>query len=82
MTFTLDIKTPEEIEARRQKQRAVEVRGQRDRLLAECDHIAIRASERKQEVPRSWCYYRQALRNIPEQPGFPDHVKWPQRPGD
>ena len=80
MTFTLDIRTAKEIEARRQKQWAAEVRGQRDWLLSESDHIAIRASEKKQEVPRHWYDYRQALRDVPSQPDFPDHVEWPEKP--
>ena len=27
-----------------------------------------------------WAVYRQALRDIPEQPGFPWDVEWPTKP--
>ncbi|MCL1889880.1 MAG: phage tail assembly chaperone [Desulfovibrionaceae bacterium] len=30
-------------------------------------------------APRS--HYRQALREVPEQEGFPDDVVWPEKPG-
>ncbi|WP_131910980.1 phage tail assembly chaperone [Celerinatantimonas diazotrophica] len=29
-----------------------------------------------------WQQYRVALRNIPEQDGFPFEVTWPQQPGE
>lgn len=29
---------------------------------------------------QAWATYRQELRDIPSQPGFPTDVKWPKRP--
>jgi len=31
-------------------------------------------------VPTEWQTYRQALRDLPEQEGFPQEVVWPQIP--
>ena len=30
----------------------------------------------------SWATYRKNLRDLPEQPGFPFHIEWPQKPED
>lgn len=30
----------------------------------------------------SWAVYRQKLRDIPAQPGFPFDVKWPEKPAE
>ena len=29
-----------------------------------------------------WAIYRKSLRDLPEQPGFPFHIEWPQKPED
>ena len=34
------------------------------------------------ETRSAWCTYRQALRDITEQPGFPLDVQWPQKPSN
>jgi len=31
-------------------------------------------------VTGPWARYRQALRNVPQQPGFPARVEWPEKP--
>jgi len=31
-------------------------------------------------VPTEWQTYRQALRDITEQTGFPENIEWPQEP--
>lgn len=61
-----------------QKKKAV--RGQRDRLLDESDWVVIRATETGQPVPERMAIYRQSLRDIPEQEGFPYDVEWPTKP--
>lgn len=60
--------------------KAVEVRAERSRRLRGSDwtHIAdapISAAQRAQ-----WAAYRQALRDLPSAPGFPDAITWPQEP--
>ena len=47
------------------------VRAERARLLAETDWLVTRAIERSEPIPAAWQEYRQALRDIPQQPGFP-----------
>lgn len=34
----------------------------------------------KSAVSGDWAKYRQALRDIPDQPGFPFKVEWPEKP--
>jgi len=57
-----------------------EVRQERDQLLAETDWIVIRSQELGEPIPTEWQTYRQALRDITEQSGFPDNVEWPLSP--
>ena len=55
---------------------ALDVRNQRDILLAETDWMAL------SDVTMSdaWTTYRQALRDVPAQSGFPASVNWPTKP--
>lgn len=55
-------------------------RGWRDAELADTDWLVTRATETQQPVEQVWLDYRQALRDIPEQPGFPTNVTRPVRP--
>ena len=59
---------------------ATSVRAQRDRLLAETDWIVIMHTERGTNIPAEWELYRQALRDITGQAGFPHQVEWPVKP--
>lgn len=66
----------EEIEARSQA-KAVEIRTERNRLISGCDWTQL------PDAPvdaANWKLYRQALRDIPEQQGFPWNVNWPLAP--
>lgn len=56
------------------------VRATRDRLIAETDWIVIKNLELNQNVPGVWEVYRQNLRDVPEQAGFPHNVNWPAKP--
>ena len=58
------------------KQRADGVRIRRDNLIKESDWRAV--SDR--ELEPEWKEYRQALRDISKQEGFPHDVKWPTDP--
>jgi len=51
-------------------------RNQRNRLLAETDWMALSDNTMTPE----WASYRQALRDITEQTGFPYSVVWPTKP--
>ena len=56
------------------------VRVLRDRRLAETDWVTLRAQEHGTPVPPEWLTYRQALRDITEQPD-PFSIVWPAAPG-
>jgi len=62
------------------EQPAKEARAKRDRLLADSDWVTIRATDTGTPVPTEWQTYRQALRDITEQTGFPENIDWPQEP--
>ena len=62
------------------EQPAKEARAKRDRLLTESDWVTIRATDTGDPVPTEWQTYRQALRDITEQTGFPEEIEWPQEP--
>lgn len=55
----------------------VVVRFQRNQLLSESDWTQVADAPVDQAV---WATYRQALRNVPQQAGFPDNVTWPTKP--
>jgi len=55
---------------------ADQVRTERDQLLAETDWWAT--SDRTMSAAETT--YRQALRDVPAQSGFPTNVTWPQEP--
>lgn len=56
------------------------VRAERDRLLLECDWVVIKNTEKGTNIPLEWEVYRQALRDIPDQEGFPYDIEWPTKP--
>lgn len=62
--------------ARKNEEAATAVRTQRDKLLAECDWMGM------SDVTMStkWATYRQALRDVPAQEGFPHSVVFPVKP--
>jgi hypothetical protein len=66
--------------AQKDTEQAKSVRAGRDTLLAECDWVAIKAFETGTPVSAQWSTYRQALRDITTQAGFPWTVEWPVQP--
>ncbi len=59
---------------------AAQVRADRDRRLAACDWVTLRAIESGEQLGAEWIAYRSALRDITKQDGFPDRVEWPELP--
>ena len=57
---------------------AANVRSQRDAKLAECDWT--QADDSPLKAASAWTTYRQALRDVPTQGGFPHTVTWPTKP--
>ncbi len=66
--------------ARRNEEAATAVRAERDKLLASCDWMAIKAFEAGSAVSAEWATYRQALRDVTDQAGFPNDITWPEKP--
>ena len=56
---------------------ALEVCTERDRLLASSDWTQVADAPVDQAA---WAAYRQELRDLPDQSGFPEKVIWPIRP--
>lgn len=56
--------------------RAAAARTQRDARLADTDYLALSDSTLTDEMRT----YRQALRDVPAQSGFPDNITWPTKP--
>ena len=52
------------------------VRNQRDKLIANTDWMALSDST----LTPAWAAYRQALRDVTSQAGFPHTVDWPKEP--
>ncbi|MBM3492425.1 MAG: hypothetical protein FJX68_18700 [Alphaproteobacteria bacterium] len=58
-------------------QQADGVRADRNKRLAECDWTQLADAPVDREA---WATYRQALRDVPAQAGFPWAVEWPEKP--
>lgn len=62
--------------------RAKAAREKRDRLLAETDFLLMPDYPISEEALAALKAYRQALRDVPEQAGFPNTIEWPETPGE
>lgn len=65
------------------------LRSRRDALMSECDWLmqrhrdevdAATATALTDAQYKAWLVYRQALRDLPAQSGFPQTVSWPIKP--
>ncbi len=54
---------------------ATQVRARRDELLAASDTMAL-----ADRITDEWRTYRQSLRDVPLQSGFPSSITWPTEP--
>lgn len=63
--------------ARKDEEQAKSVRDQRNRLLADCDWTQLADAPVDSSA---WAFYRQELRDIPEQANFPWDIIWPDEP--
>ena len=71
-----DLRTEAERQADAVAAQAASVRQRRDALLAETDWAALTDNTLSPELAA----YRRALRDVPEQAGFPETINWPSRP--
>lgn len=59
---------------------AGEVRAERNRRLASCDWTQLADSPLDLDGKGAWQLYRETLRMVPQQTGFPWNVQWPPEP--
>jgi hypothetical protein len=61
-------------------QKAAQVRRERNIKLTECDWTQLNDTPLDNAAKIQWTAYRQALRDVPSQAGFPHNVVWPTKP--
>lgn len=70
-----NIKTKQDIQSELLEVAQAEIRIKRNELLADVDYLNNMYSDLDQPVPQEWKDYRNALRDITKQSGFPKLVK-------
>lgn len=76
-SFTyVDTRTTDQLRA----DQIVAVGAKRDNLLSISDWIVVRATDQGVPIPTDWKTYRQALRDVTTQSGYPFNVIWPIPP--
>ena len=66
-----------EYKARKDAEQATNVRNSRTEMLNDCDWTQLADSTADKTA---WATYRQALRDVPSQTGFPWEITWPTQP--
>jgi hypothetical protein len=66
--------------AERTATEALAVRADRTRRLAACDWTQLADSPLDADAKAAWALYRETLRMVPQQAGFPWEVQWPEQP--
>jgi len=61
------------------EEQAEQARAMRDGMLAATDTLVL-VPDISEEFREAVLAYRQALRDVPSQPGFPEDIAWPERP--
>lgn len=79
LTKTVVALTAEQI-ADRDAGLAKKIREERDRKLSDTDWVVVFHTEKGTNIPLQWEIYRQALRDVTTQDGFPHSVTWPEKP--
>lgn len=82
-TVTVVDKSDDEIaaeEAAKTNAAATTVRSQRNQMLSECDWTQLDDTPMTNTQKQTWAVYRQSLRDITAQSGFPWNVVWPNKP--
>ena len=67
-------------DARTQQQLAGQARTKRSALLSSSDWTQLPNNPLSSDVQQAWATYRQQLRDIPAQAGFPGTINWPTAP--
>lgn len=75
-----DIVSSEVDEAAKADRKAGDVRSERDRRLSASDWTQLADCPLPAGGKAAWAMHRQALRDVPQQAGFPGSVTWPDAP--
>jgi len=75
-TFARKIVTDDRTDAQKEN----DARSERDGWLKHCDWTVMPDSPLSDSDKTAWQTYRQALRDVPAQVGFPDNITWPTKP--
>lgn len=67
-------------ELKTDKECAAEARGKRNALIAETDFMLMPDYPLSEAKRQALTVYRQALRDVPAQSGFPRQIDWPVKP--
>lgn len=73
-------KIPEKTEAEKREEAEKSVRAKRDSLISETDYLLTSDYPISAEDLEAVKVYRQALRDVPQQEGFPTEIEWPVLP--
>lgn len=73
-----DAQQEADYKARKDAEQATNIRKERENLLKECDWT--QGKDIPDAISQPWAPYRQALRDVPAQAGFPWNVSWPEKP--
>jgi len=81
-TWNWDIKSWQDVRTDQEKynQAAKLITDRRTQLLTASDWIVVKAMDQGTTVPENWHTYRQQLRDITQQSGYPFTVTWPASP--
>lgn len=74
------IETSDEYKTAATVRKTQQVLMERNTRLTNTDWVVTKSLESGQSVPDAWKTYRQALRDVPTQLGFPFNVQWPEPP--
>lgn len=75
-----DYETKQWVNSRTTEMNLEFARQERNRLLVASDWTQLPDSPISATPRALWASYRQALRDVPSQPGFPDNIIWPTPP--
>jgi hypothetical protein len=70
----------DEAKAAKDEEQAKNVRTQRTEKLRDCDWTQLDDTPMSNTQKAGWAEYRQALRDVPNQAGFPFDIEWPTQP--
>lgn len=73
-------KIPEKTEEEKLQEAKEQARAKRDALLSACDYFVMVDYPASEEDKALVVLYRQALRDVPQQEGFPFDIVWPEKP--